>query len=248
MEGPAVFVSMTARTTVASSFALAFAAALLVGAAAAQPRSSAVTSPNSLYTLNATEADAARAAAQADTRIVSMLGTGASLAQVSGVQLSKADTAPYLSGQTANAPARYVTVILFNPRTSVAANARVQLGTNRVVRVEPVALNEVPVFREEADQAAALVRADRNVRAAVGATIDSYRLRQPGTDGLQYALEVMPIYTSSVRDLCYTGRCVELHFRTARGYLPLRAQVNLAARTVTLVRRDPRQEHGGMHQ
>lgn len=224
---------------------LGFAIALAAVPAFAQPRTSHVNAANSLYQLNATETNAARAAAQADTRVTSMLGTGATLSQLSGVQLAKADTAPYLSGQTAALPSRYVNVLLFNPRTSTAANVRVQLGTNRVIKVEPLALGELPVFREEAEQATALVRADRAVRAAVGATIDSYRLRTPGTDDLQYAIEVMPLYTTQVRDLCYTGRCVELRFRTPRGYLPMRAQVNLPARTVTLVRRDTRQEHGG---
>jgi hypothetical protein len=226
-------------------FLLPFAVLAAVATANAQSAGGSQAAPQSLYFLSAAEATAARTAAQSDARLISIVGAGPTLVQTSGVYLLKPDVKRSVSGQQGPLPRRYISVLIFNQGTSRAARARVELQTNRIVNVERVPLDELPIFREEAEQAVALARTDAKVRTAVGATIDNYRLRMPGMDDrMPFAAEIMPLLTSSVRDLCYIGRCVEVHYRNATGYLPLRVQVNLAARSVTILRRGPR-SHGG---
>jgi hypothetical protein len=199
----------------------------------------------SIYVLTAPEALAVRSAAQANTTVSTIVGTGSLLVQTSGVQLSKVS---YSGARATRTPRRSVTVIVFNPRTRAAASARVQLSTNVVTRVEALTPDEVPLFTEEAEAALALARSNADVRAAVGATIDNYRLRISGTETqMPYSAEAMKLFAPGARDTCNAARCVALHFRSGRVYLPLRVVVNLSTRAVTVVRRDRRNEHGGMH-
>lgn len=221
---------------------LAFALALLGAPALAQT----VTTPPSLYQLSVGETMAAQEAARADPRVVSLIGRGPALAATSSVQIDKGEMAQFRATRGARTPLRYLNIVLFNETTNRAAEVNVQLGNVRVLSAEPLALNEVPIFREEAEAALALAFANPKVREAVGPLISSFRIALPGSDEpMPYAAEVLPVAASSERDPCFTGRCVEIIFRAKSGYLPLRVQVALATRTVTVIRRTMN-SHGGM--
>jgi hypothetical protein len=234
---------MISRAALRSLAGLPVALAALLAAAPAAGQSAP---PRSLYVLSAADVAGARVAVQSDTVVAATLGAGPVLVQMSGVQLSKVS---FANARPTRTPSRSVTVVLYNPRTRAGASARVQLGTNTVSGVEVLAPDEVPLFVEEAETALLLARGNAAVRTALGAPVDNYRLRVSGTDTrMPYSAEAMKLFAPSPRDACNTDRCVALHFRTPTGYLSVRVVVNLAQRTVTIVRRDKRQEgHGGMH-
>ena len=128
-----------------------------------------------------------------------------------------------------------MTVVLINPQTQQAARALIELSQNRLLTVESIAASDVPFLPDEAEQALALVKADVNVRRAVGDSLDRYVILESGNEArVPFAAQALPLRSTDPRDICSINRCVDLIFRTEQGYLPFRAHVDLTARTVEM--------------
>jgi len=170
-----------------------------------------------------------------DPRIRAIVGEGQPRITSTDVQFDKAEAEAFLTGRSATLPTRRVTVVLINPQTQQAARALIELSQNRLLTVESIAASDVPFLPDEAEQALALVKADVNVRRAVGDSLDRYVILESGNEArVPFAAQALPLRSTDPRDICSINRCVDLIFRTEQGYLPFRAHVDLTARTVEI--------------
>ena len=170
-----------------------------------------------------------------DPRIRAIVGEGQPRITSTDVQFDKAEAEAFLTGRSTTLPTRRVTVVLINPQTQQAARALIELSQNRLLTVESIAASDVPFLPEEAEQALALVKADVNVRRAVGDSLDRYVILESGNEArVPFAAQALPLRSTDPRDICSINRCVDLIFRTEQGYLPFRAHVDLTARTVEM--------------
>jgi hypothetical protein len=188
----------------------------------------------------ATTADkaAAERAALADARIQTLLGAGQPRVITAEAEPDKGEAEDFLAGRSAAPPTRRVVVVMSNPQTSKAVRALVAVPQNQVVAIESIRPADVPLVRDDAEQALALAKASPELRQAVGETLGRYAILQPGSEErVPFAAQVLPVVSTSRNDPCSTNRCVDLIFRTENGYLPLRAHVDLTRRTVAV--------HGG---
>jgi hypothetical protein len=204
-----------------------------------QPPVRAVQSPVALTTEERLKVEQAIVA---EPRVRAIIGEGQPRVVTSAVEVDKAEAEAFLAGRTTTPPTRRVHVLLINPQTQQAAKALIEPSQNRVLSVESIAAVDIPFLRNDADRALALAKADPNVRRAVGDTLDRFEILESGNDArVPFAAQVLPLRSSDPRDLCSVDRCVDLIFRTADGYLPLSAQVNLTKGTVEV------QRGGGQH-
>jgi hypothetical protein len=126
-------------------------------------------------------------------------------------------------------------------RTNKVARALVSVPDNRVLEVEGVALTDMPLTRDDANEALALAKASPELRREIGDTLEQYTLLDPGSDArVPFAAGVLPLRSSDPNDRCSVDRCLDLSFRTETAYLPLRAHVDLTSRTVSVERGGPR--------
>lgn len=170
-----------------------------------------------------------------DPRIRAIVGEGQPRITSTDVQFDKAEAEAFLTGRSATLPTRRVTVVLINPQTQQAARALIELSQNRLLTVGSIAASDVPFLPDEAEQALALVKADVNVRRAVGDSLDRYVILESGNEArVPFAAQALPLRSTDPRDICSINRCVDLIFRTEQGYLPFRAHVDLTARTVEI--------------
>ena len=170
-----------------------------------------------------------------DPRIRAIVGEGRPRITSTDVQFDKAEAEAFLTGRSTTLPTRRVTVVLINPQTQQAARALIELSQNRLLTVESIAASDVPFLPDEAEQALALVKADVNVRRAVGDSLDRYVILESGNEArVPFAAQALPLRSTDPRDICSINRCVDLIFRTELGYLPFRALVDLTARTVEM--------------
>ena len=170
-----------------------------------------------------------------DPRIRAIVGEGQPRITSTDVQFDKAEAEAFLTGRSATLPTRRVTVVLINPQTQQAARALIELSQNRLLTVGSIAASDVPFLPDEAEQALALVKADVNVRRAVGDSLDRYVILESGNEArVPFAAQALPLRSTDPRDICSINRCVDLIFRTEQGYLPFRAHVDLTARTVEM--------------
>ena len=117
----------------------------------------------------------------------------------------------------------------------------VSLPSYRILAVQRLSPRDVPFVREDADQALALAKADPKVRRAVGDTLERFEILNSGEEReVPFAAQALPLRSTSPKDPCSKDRCLDLLFRTPRGYLPLRVGVDLTTRTVTLERKGER--------
>jgi hypothetical protein len=151
-------------------------------------------------------------------------------------EYDKAEVEAYIHHQTDRPPVPRVRVLAVG-RTR-AAVATVSLSDQRVLEVRAIAAADAPLFDEDVDEALALVRASGPAKEAVGPDLSRF---QPAHAGQEYppdayVAEPLPLRSSSSQDVCSRNRCLDLIFRTPRGYLPLRVQVDLTARSASPVR------------
>ena len=105
-----------------------------------------------------------------------------------------------------------------------------------MLEVQEIEAADVPLTREDADDALALAKANPEVRRAAGPNLEKFVIVSPGSDQrVAFVAEVLPLRSSDRKDSCRTDRCVDLVFRTESGYLPFRASVDLTKRTVKLI-------------
>ncbi|HEY6249971.1 MAG TPA: hypothetical protein VI685_08415 [Candidatus Angelobacter sp.] len=170
-----------------------------------------------------------------DARVQKVVGTEKPRILVSEAHVDKAEAEAFLAGTTEKQPAHFVNVVIFNPRTNKAVHALMSLEQERILEVQEIEAVDVPLTREDADDALALAKANPDVRRAVGANLERFVILEPGSDQrAPFAAEVLPVRSSDRSDPCSTDRCLDLVFRTETGYLPFRASVDLTRHTVRL--------------
>jgi hypothetical protein len=188
--------------------------------------------------ITAEEQAGAERAVLSYSRIQTLLGTGQPRVVTTEVEPDKGEAENFLAGRSATPPTRRVVVVMSNPQTGKAVRALVAVPQNQVLAVESIRPADIPLVRDDAEQALALAKANPELRQAVGETLDRYAILQPGSEErVPFAAQVLPVVSTNRSDPCSTNRCVDLIFRTENGYLPLRAHVDLTRRTVAV--------HGG---
>ena len=188
--------------------------------------------------ITAEEKAAAERAVLSYSRIQTLLGAGQPRVVTTEVEPDKGEAENFLAGRSATPPTRRVVVVMSNPQTSKAVRALVAVPQNQVIAVESIRPADIPLVRDDAEQALALAKANPQLRQAVGDTIDRYTILEPGSQAqVPFAAQVLPVTSTSRNDPCAANRCVDLIFRTENGYLPVRAHVDLTRRTVAV--------HGG---
>lgn len=170
-----------------------------------------------------------------DPRVRQIIGTETPRVLVGEAHADKAEAEAFLAGATQKQPTHYVSVIIFNPKTNKAVHSLMSLEQQKLLQVQEINPADVPMTREDAEEALALAKASQEVRRAVGPQLERFILVEPGnTQRVPLAAQVLPLRTPDQNDPCSTDRCVDLIFRTEKGYLPVRPTVDLTKRTVTL--------------
>jgi hypothetical protein len=186
--------------------------------------------------ITAEEKAAAEKAALSDPRIRAMLGGGQPRVITAEAEADKGEAESFLAGRSATPPTRRVVVVVSNTQKSKAARALVSLSQYQILAVESIRPSDIPLIRDDADQALALAKANPDLRRAVGDTLDRYAILEPGSEErMPFAAQVLPVTSTNRNDPCSTNSCLDLVFRTENGFLPLRAHVDLTRRTVAVV-------------
>lgn len=184
------------------------------------------------------ERQGAERTALSDPRVRETVGQGELRVLTTDAEIDKGEAERFLADASAMPPIRRVVVVLFNRQTNKAARALVSLSENRVLAVDSIAPADVPMAREDADQALALAKASPDLRRAIGDALDQYAILDSASEErVPFAAQALPVRSSNRNDPCSVDRCLDLIFRTATGYLPWRAHVDLTRRTVAV--------HGG---
>jgi hypothetical protein len=187
--------------------------------------------------ISAEERATAEKAVLSDPRIRAIVGAEQLRVASGDVEVDKAEAESFLAGTSERPPGRRVTIVAFNMRTNKAARAVVALPQNQVLAVEPAVPTDMPLVRDDADQALALAKTSPELRRAVGDSLDRYAIVEPGSDErVPFAAQALPLRNSNPKDPCSVDRCLTLILRTENGYLALHAQVDLTKRTVSVQR------------
>lgn len=185
--------------------------------------------------ITAEDKAAAERAALSDPRVRSILGAGQPRVVTAETEADKGEAENFLAGGSATPPTRRVVVVVSNTQTNKAARALVSLPQYQILAVESIRPADIPLVRDDAEQALALAKANPELRRAVGDTLDRYAILEPGSEErVPFAAQVLPVASTNRNDPCSTNRCLDLIFRTENGYLPLRAHVDLTRRTVAV--------------
>ena len=183
----------------------------------------------------AEERQAAEKATRGDPRVRAILGAGQLRVAAGDVAVDKGEAEAFLTGKSERPPGKRVIVLVFNVQSNKAARAVVSLPEYRLLAVERAPPDDMPLVREDAEQALALAKADPALRRAVGDTLDRYTILEPGSEErVPFAAQVLPLRNSNRRDACSVDRCLALIFRTEDGYLSIIAQVDLTRRKVAV--------------
>jgi hypothetical protein len=181
--------------------------------------------------MSSDEKAAAESAVRSDPRIRAIVGTGQPRVITTETEPDKREAEEFLAGRSQKPPTRRVIVIVSN--THKAARVTVAMPQNQILAVQNVPPAQVPLVRDDAEEALALAKANPDVRRVVGETLERYTLLEPGSDErVPFAAQVLPIASRGRQDPCTVDRCLTLIFRTENGYLPLNAEVDLTRRTV----------------
>lgn len=185
--------------------------------------------------LSASEKSTMQNTAVADSRIRQIVGTGAVRVIVSDAQPDKYQEIAYLKGETQVPPTHHVWAIVFNPATYKAAEVFISLEQNTILKVQEIKAVDVPLTREDIDEALALAKASPDVRQAVGSRVDQFVVvDRSATKSVPFIAQALRVRSSDPNDSCTRDRCLDLLFKTETGYLPLRAAVDLTQHTVTV--------------
>lgn len=188
--------------------------------------------------MKAEEIRAVENATLADARVRAIVGAGQPRILISNIEVDKAEAEAFLSDTSTPPPARQIIVVILNTRTNKAARALVSLAQNRVLAVQSLPASDVPLVRDDADQALALAKTNPDLRRLIGDTLDRFEILESGSEArVAYAAQALPLRSTDPRDVCSVHRCLDLIFRTESGYLPVRAHVDLTTRTVSVPRR-----------
>jgi hypothetical protein len=178
---------------------------------------------------------AAEKAALSDKRMRAILGEGQFRVASGDVEMDKGEAERFLEGTSDKRPSSRVIVVALNLQANIAARAVVSVPHYRVLEVERVAPDNMPLVSADAEDALALAKASPEVRSAVGETLALYRIREPGSQKrIPFAAEVLAERRSDPADPCSVDRCLSLIFGTDNGYLNLSVRVDLTGRTATV--------------
>lgn len=184
---------------------------------------------------------AAERVALSDPRMKAILGEGQLRVASGDVEMDKGEAESFLEGTSDRRPTSRVVVTALNVQTNIAARAVVSVPQYRVLAVERVPADDMPLVRADADDALALAKASPEARNAVGETLALFRiLDMGGEERVPFAAEVLPLRFSNPDEPCSVDRCLALIFRTENGYLGVGAHVDLTRRTVTVSGGQPR--------
>jgi hypothetical protein len=186
-------------------------------------------------TLTAQESSLMRNTALTDARVQQVVGAGQTRVLLGEAVPDKAEAIAFYKGETQKPPTHHVWATVFNPKTNKAAEIFISLEQNTILKVQEIKATDVPLTRDDVDEALALAKAAPDVRQAVGSRVDQFVVLDPG------ATQKVPLEAQSLRvrgadpnDPCTLDRCLDLLFKTDTGYLPLRAAVDLTKHTVTV--------------
>ena len=196
--------------------------------------------------LTAEERTALEGAVLSDKRVRQIFGEEKPRFIITEAETDKAEAEAFLAGTTEKRPSRRVSVALFDPKTNRAAHVTVLFEERRILEVQEIKAEDVPLSREDAEDAFSLAKANAELRRALGERMEQFQLADPSKDVRDpYVAEALPLRSTNPRDPCSKDRCLDLIFRTEEGYLPFRAHVDLTKRTVRL---ETKQRHeGGEH-
>jgi hypothetical protein len=212
---------------------LVTAMTILLGAADVIGETAAPASP--LAPLSVAEREAATNLVLHDDRVRRLVGPGTPRIVAADAVVDKAEAQKFLTGETDTPPGRHVTVLAFDPKTNRAARVVVALDENRIVSVDRADPASVPLVGDDVEDAFALAKKDRAVRRAVGDGLDQAAVSVPGREASgPLVVEGLPLRTSDPRDPCRVDRCLDLIFRAADGYLPIRVRVDVTKRSVSV--------------
>jgi hypothetical protein len=196
--------------------------------------------------LKAEDRRAIENAVLSDKRVRQIVGEEKPRIYIADPETDKAEAEAFLAGTSEKRPSRRVRVAVFNPKTNKAARVLLLLDERRVLEVEEIKAEQVPFSREDAEEALALAKENREVQRALGERMERFSLSESGSDAhIPFAAQALPLRSTNPRDPCSIDRCLDLIFRTDEGYLPMRAHVDLTKRTVTLETR--KRNEGGEH-
>jgi hypothetical protein len=209
----------------------------LAGPAFAQAQGVTQSAP----TATAEERAATERALLADPRIAGIVGPGQPRVVIGGAEINKQEAEAFLEGGRSTPPSRDIYAMVINPRTNQAARIVYSVAENRVLAVERAMPSSIPLTHDDVEQALGLAKANPEFRQAVGVTLDEFKVLDPGSENtVPYAVQALPLRSSNRSDPCAIDRCLDLIFRTPKGYLPLRVHVDLTRRNAVLLR-------GGRH-
>jgi hypothetical protein len=181
-----------------------------------------------------------------DKRVRQIVGEEKPRIYIADPEADKAEAEAFLAGTSEKRPSRRVRAAVFNPKTNKAARVLILLDERRVLEVEEIKADQVPFSREDAEEALALAKENREVQHALGEKMERFSISESGSDArIPFAAQALPLRSTNPRDPCSIDRCLDLIFRTEEGYLPMRAHVDLTKRTVTVETR--KRNEGGEH-
>jgi hypothetical protein len=186
-------------------------------------------------TLTTQESSLMRNTALADARVQQVVGAGQTRVLLGEAVPDKAEAIAFFKGETQKPPTHHVWATIFNPKTNKAAEVFIALEQNTILKVQEIKAIDVPLTREDVDEALALAKASPDVRRAVGNSVDQFVVLDPGnTQTVPLEAQSLRVRSVDPNDPCTLDRCLDLIFKTGTGYLPLRAAVDLTKHTVTL--------------
>lgn len=152
---------------------------------------------------------------------------------MSNPHFDKAEAEAFLSGERAAPPTLRVEALVIDAKHQAVQRVIVEPTENRIHSIERIAPMPAPFIMDDVHAAWALAQQDQNVRAALGKSLDKFKVGEPdGSPGESFIVEVLPLRSVDPNDPCTHNRCMDLLFRGEGGYLPFRAEVNLTTRTV----------------
>ena len=194
--------------------------------------------------LTAEEESAARSAVLSDARVRQIVGSGQPRVMVGDAQPDKNEAIAFYRGETPKPPTHHVWATVFNPATNKAAEVFMSLEQNKVLKVQEIEAADVPLGREDVEEAFALAKASSDVRRAVGSNMDRFVVPErdaPRT--VPFTVLSLRVRSSDTNDPCTLDRCLDLIFKTDSGFLPLRAEVDLTQHTVKLINSPGKGKH-----
>lgn len=170
-----------------------------------------------------------------DARVQQIVGAGQVHVLLGDAQPDKYEEIAFLKGESQKPPSHRVWATVFNPATNKAAEIFMSLEQNTVLRVQEIPAVDVPLMREDVEQALALAKASPDVRGAIGSRIDQFVVADNVTaQTISLAALSLRVRGVDPNDPCTLDRCLDLLFKTDNGFLPLRAAVDLTRQTVTV--------------